>query len=202
MWFKSLIIFLGLFVTFEIVKSDKIVFRSNSTVKINDTQFNELNCTFKMPLKRFCLNITEVTCLEEAGNVKLCQVTDKNSIFLNKYVLNETLVCNSDKKRSLKGNCYLLFKPKVAQNLTDAFHFEVVGYDSNGMPKTKLVSDIDDPFNKDRFNNDPFNHPFFKKNEKLKSTFDDPDWFEKSKQRHNEMSTIFFIGFAIIFGLM
>lgn len=91
-----------------------ITFQLNNTVRINGTDFGELNCKSQNSLARkSCANITEVTCQEKQfGKVNSCLVSNEDSIFFNTSIINQTLVCNhANLHNQTKSNCYLIFSP-------------------------------------------------------------------------------------------
>ena len=95
----------------SISENNLITFTLNSSVRINGTDFVELNCTSQNSLvRKACANITQVTCqAERFGRVSSCLVSNEDSIFFNSSIANETLVCNQ--ANQTKGNCYLVFFP-------------------------------------------------------------------------------------------
>lgn len=88
--------------------NSSIVFKRKNTVKINGTRFSELRCTaYDSVGRKSCSNVTEVTCEQQLGRIRSCSVSNKDSIFFNSSVLNETLECNRWKQ--IEGNCRLIY---------------------------------------------------------------------------------------------
>ena len=114
-----------------ITENAPITFQLNNTVRIHGTNISELNCRPQSSLARkSCANITEVTCEEERpGKVKLCVVTNENSIFFNSSLVSKTLVCND--ANQTKTNCYLIFSPDLLKSRKSADQAKDGQFESN-----------------------------------------------------------------------
>ena len=114
MWFRNFFLLGHLLVAFRVESHpvqtrDSIVFKSNKLVRINGTDFSELNCTaHDLPSSKLCSNITEITCQSELDQIKSCRVSNEDSIFLDAAIINRRIVCNDS--GHIQSNCRLIFQ--------------------------------------------------------------------------------------------
>ena len=117
MWFRNFFLLGHLLVAFRVESHpvqtrDSIVFKSNKLVRINGTDFSELNCTaHDLPSSKLCSNITEITCQSELDQIKSCRVSNEDSIFLDAAIINRRIVCNDS--GHIQSNCRLIFSPDL-----------------------------------------------------------------------------------------
>lgn len=172
--------------TLDLVLCDKIVFRTDNLVQIKNVNHTQLECQGNL-----CNFLTEITCVEENGDIKpnSCLITDKNSSYFNRSITEEKVICADDHK-SIKDECYLAISSK------------------NIKKTSKITPDlITNLLDKELMNTlAKENQQFIKEQNKkasktpIRDPFDNP--FDEDFERGQRQSRYIMIGFIIIFALV